>query len=132
MHTDNDAAVDVPWYEALACAVRDRRGDGDEGTTWVLFVDDERKIFVGMAIEPDGEIGQAEVDGLAEVIRGLDPPAVVVAVTRDEGEPLAADWRLWEELRGRLAVSRTELIDVVVVGRHSWWAVLGGRPDHAS
>jgi hypothetical protein len=50
-----------------------------------------------------------------------------------DGEPLAADWRQWEELRGRLAaLSRCELLDMVVVGERSWWALLGGRSNRAA
>jgi hypothetical protein len=37
----------------------------------------------------------------------------------------AEDRRLWEELRKRMAVARPELIDLVVVGEHSWWAAVG-------
>ena len=127
MHTDNEPAVDVSWYDVVADEVRGHCRADDEGTTWVLFVDGDGQTFIGMAIEPGGEIGEAEYDGLAQVIDVIGPPAVVVAVTREEGEPLAADWQLWEQLRERLT-DGTELIDVIVIGRHSWWAVVGGRP----
>lgn len=134
MHTDNEPAVDVSWYDAVADEVRGHCRDADEGTTWVLFIDGDGQTFIGMAIERGDEIGDeigaAEYDGLAQVIDEIGPPAVVVAVTREEGEPLAADWQLWQQLRARLT-GGTELIDVLVVGRHSWWAVVGGRPDRA-
>jgi len=33
---------------------------------------------------------------------------------------------------GRIeALTRTEFIDLVVVGAQSWWAVVGGRPEPA-
>jgi hypothetical protein len=49
----------------------------------------------------------------------------VRSTPRPDGQPRAEDWRLWEELRKRMAVARSELIDLVVVGEQSWWAAVG-------
>jgi hypothetical protein len=99
-----------------------------------MFADDEHVVRCGILLEPDGtEIGPLEYDNLAEIIDDLDLPAVLIAVARADGEPLAEDWRLWEEMRGRVAAfCRSELIDLMVIGERSWWAVGGGRPDRAA
>lgn len=112
------------WYDGIAHGVRLQSRPDDEGGTWVLFLDDERRPINGMAL-PAEELGPLELDGIVEVVDGIDAPAVIVAVPRSDGEPRAEDWRLWEELRQRMAVARSELIDLVVVGEQSWWAVVG-------
>jgi hypothetical protein len=121
------------WYERVVADLRDKIGPDDEATVWVLFVDEERHLRVGMAIESDGRVlGAPEFDSLTEIIDDIDPPAVLIAVSRVSGEPLPADRQLRQEMRGRLAaLTRAELIDVLVVGRHSWVA-LGGRSDRAA
>jgi hypothetical protein len=116
--------MDKGWYDGIAHGVRLQSTPDYEGGTWVLFLDDERRPINGMAL-PAEELGPLELDGIVEVVDGIDAPAVIVAVPRSDGEPRAEDWRLWEELRQRMAVARSELIDLVVVGEQSWWAVVG-------
>jgi hypothetical protein len=116
--------MDKGWYDGIAHGVRLQSTADDEGGTWVLFLDEERRPINAMAL-PAEELGPLELDGLAEVVDGVDAPAVIVAVPRSDGEPRAEDWRLWEELRKRMAVARSELIDLVVVGEQSWWAAVG-------
>jgi len=116
--------METSWYDEIAHGVRLRSTRDDEGATWVLFLDEDRRPINGMALPAD-ELGPLELDGLAQVVDGIDAPAVIVAVPRSSGEPRAEDWRLWEELRKRMAVARSELIDLVVVGEHSWWAAVG-------
>ena len=122
------------WYDEVAADLRRTFRPDDEGAVCVLFADEERVVYVGMIIEPDGtNVGPLEYDGLAHIIDGIDPPAVLIAVSRSDGEPLAEDWRLWEEMRGRIAaLCRCELIDLMVVGEYSWWAVAGGPPGRAA
>lgn len=122
------------WYDEVAADIRSKMQPDDEGCVWVLFADEDHVVQFGVAIESDGdEPGPLEFDGLAHIIDDIDPPGAIVAVTRADGEPLAADWRLWEGLRGRLAaLSRCELLDLVIVGERSWWAVLGGRSNRAA
>lgn len=126
--------LSASWYDGVATDVRSKMRPDDEGCVWVLFTDADHVIQVGVALESDGrELGELEYDGLSHIIGELDLPGVVVAVTRADGEPLAEDWELWEELRGRLAaLTRCELLDLVVVGERSWWAVLGGRSNRAA
>jgi hypothetical protein len=119
------SAMENSWYDGIAQGVREQARLDDEGGTWVLFLDEERRPINAMAL-PHEELGPLDYDGLAEVVDGVDAPAVVVAVPRFNGEPRAEDWRLWEELRKRMAVARSELIDLVVVGEQSWWAAVGG------
>ncbi len=132
----NEKHSELPatWYDDVAADVRGRMRSDDEGCLWVLFTDDEHVVQVGFALEPDGrELGEMEYDGLTHIIGELDLPGVVIAVTRADGEPLAEDWTLWEELGGRLAaLTRCVLHDLVVVGDRSWWAVLGGRSTRAA
>lgn len=116
--------MDKGWYDGIAQGVRLQCSADDEGGTWVLFLDEDRRPVNAMAL-PAEELGPLDFDGLALVVDGGDAPAVVVAVPRFDGEPRAEDWRLWEELRKRMAVARSELIDLVVVGEHSWWAAVG-------
>ena len=112
------------WYDEIAQGVRQQCRLDDEGGTWVLFLDEERRPINAMAL-PHEELGPLDFDGLAHVVNDVDAPAVIVAVPRFDGQPLAEDWRLWEELRSRMAVARSELIDLVVVGERSWWAAVG-------
>jgi hypothetical protein len=130
---DTDAVIDKRWYDCIADGIRRKRVGADEGTTWVLLLDAERVPVVGMAITPD-DAAQTDPawDGLAHIIGDVDPPAVVLAVTRGDGEPRPGDHRLWEAMRARLAVLRPELVDLIVVGERSWWAVLAGRDDLAA
>jgi hypothetical protein len=116
--------MDRGWYDGIARGVRLQSTPDDEGGTWVVFLDEDRRPMNGMAL-PAEVLGPLELDGLAEVVDGVDAPAVVVAVPRSDGQPRAEDWRLWEEMRARLAVARSELIDLVVVGEQSWWAAVG-------
>jgi hypothetical protein len=116
--------MDKGWYDGIALGVRLQRTPDDEGGTWVLFLDNDRRPVNAMALPAD-ELGPLELDGLARVVDSVDAPAVIVAVPRADGEPRAEDWRLWEELRKRMAVARSELIDLVVVGEQSWWAAVG-------
>jgi hypothetical protein len=119
--------MDESWYDEIALGIREQRRADDEGGTWVLLLDEQRRPINAMALPPAEGLGPLELDGLATVIDGVDAPAVIVAVPRSTVEPVAEDWRLWEEMRARLAVGRSELIDLMVVGRRSWWAVGGGR-----
>jgi len=112
------------WYDEIAQGVRRQCRLDDEGGTWVLFLDEARRPINAMAL-PHEEFGPLDFDGLASVVDEVDAPAVIVAVPRFDGQPRAEDWRLWEELRGRMAVARSELIDLVVVGERSWWAATG-------
>jgi hypothetical protein len=116
--------MDKGWYDEIAQGVRLQSSVEDEGATFVLFLDEDGRPMNGMAL-PAEELGPLELDGLAEVLDGVDSPAVIVAVPRSDGQPRAEDWRLWEELRKRMAVARPELIDLVVVGEQSWWAAVG-------
>src|ERR1700722_8986549 len=116
--------MDAGWYDGIAeGAGRKSRAD-DEGGTWVLFLDEDRRPVNAMALPPE-VLGPLELDGLVQVVDDVDAPAVVVAVPRSDGQPRAEDWQLWEELRKRMAVARPELIDLVVVGDLSWWAATG-------
>jgi len=117
-------AMEKGWYDGIAEGVRLQSTADDEGGTWVLFLDEERRPVNAMAL-PAEELGPLELDGLVEVVDGVDAPAVIVAVPRSDGRPRAEDWRLWEELRARMSVARPELIDLVVVGELSWWAAVG-------
>lgn len=112
------------WYDGIAEGVRLQSTADDEGGTWVLFLDKDRRPVNAMAL-PAEELGPLELDGLVQVVDGVDAPAVVVAVPRSDGQPRAEDWRLWEEMRKRMAIARPELIDLVVVGELSWWAAIG-------
>ncbi|MGH8891488.1 MAG: hypothetical protein ACRDV3_17210 [Acidothermaceae bacterium] len=134
MELNTDAAVDERWYDGVAAEIRSKLRPCDEGAVWVLFADECRVVQMAMAIEPDGtELGALEYDSLTQVIGDVDAPTVLIAVPRADGIPFASDWRLWEEMRGRLeALTRSELIDLVVVGAESWWAVIGRWPDRAS
>jgi len=117
--------MESSWYDGIAQGVREQARLDDEGGTWVLFIDEDRRPMNTMAL-PHEELGPLDYDGLAEVVDGVDATAVVLAVPRFNGEPRAEDWRLWEELRKRMAVARSELIDLVVVGEQPWWAAVGG------
>ena len=135
MPTDEPhSELSADWYDDIAADVRSKMQPDDEGCVWVLFTDADHVVRFGVAVEPDGrEPGPLEFDGLAHIIDDVDPPGAVLAVSRADGEPLAEDWRLWEELRGRVAArTRCELLDLVIIGERSWWAVRGGRSRRAA
>jgi hypothetical protein len=131
---ETSSELSASWYDDVAANVRGKMRSDDEGCVWVLFTDEEHVVQVGIALESDGRVlGEMEYDGLSHIIGELDLPGVVVAVSRADGEPLAEDWELWEQLRGRLAaLTSCELLDLVIVGEQSWWAVLGGRSNRAA
>jgi hypothetical protein len=116
--------MDKGWYDGIAEGIRLQSTADDEGGTWVLFLDEDGRPVNAMAL-PAEELGPLELDGLVQVVDGVDAPAVVVAVPRSDGQPRAEDWRLWEGLRRRMAVARPELVDLLVVGDLSWWAAVG-------
>lgn len=130
MELNAEASVDERWHDLVAADIRCNIEHGDEGAVWVLFADEQRVVQMAIAIGPAGdELGAVEFDSLAAVIDEVDAPAVLIAIPRADGMPLACDWRLWEEMRGRVeALTRSELIDLLVVGSQSWWAARGG-PD---
>lgn len=131
---ETPSKLSATWYDDLADDVRSKMQPDDEGCVWVLFTDEQHVVHFGVAFESDGRVlGDTEYDSLADIIGDLDLPGVAIAVTRSDGEPLAEDWRLWEELRGRLAaLTRCELHDLVIVGERSWWAAIGGRSNRAA
>ncbi len=146
MSVDEDI-FDKRWYDEVAREVRHNREGADEGTVWVLLVSIEGELMVAFAVTFDGEPGGSagghapgptpqsvgEVcDELAGILDEVDPPAVVLAVTRSDGQPQPGDWRLWEEMRTRTAALSTELVDLLVVGDRSWWAIDKGRDDFAA
>lgn len=130
MSSDMSGGMSSDWYDSIAVHVREQLDDDEEGSVCVLFLDDRGEPAVGLALPANEHIGEAELDGLVHIIDEIDPPAVAVAIPRDDGLPMASDWRLWRELRARLAAGRAEFIDLVVVGVCSWWAA--GRPDRAA
>jgi len=124
--------MDTDWYDLIAREVRTRRRCDDDGTVWLLFLDEGRRPTIGAVFPPATGIGAPEYDGLARMIDDIDPPGVVVVVPRFDGVPQVVDWRFWEELRARVVVTSCELVDLVVVGPRAWWALVGGRPDRAA
>ena len=73
--------MDKGWYDGIAYGVRLQSTPDDEGGTWVLFLDADRRPINAMAL-PAEELGPLELDGLVEVVDGVDAPAVIVAVPR--------------------------------------------------
>jgi hypothetical protein len=76
-------ALEKDWYDGIAHGVRLQRTPDDEGGTWVLFLDDDRRPVNAMAL-PAEELGPLELDGLAKVVDDIDAPAVIVAVPRSD------------------------------------------------
>ena len=65
------------------------------------------------------------LDAIAAINQHIARGPLTDGLVFDAGQPRPGDWRLWEELRQRMAVARSELIDLVVVGERSWWAAVG-------
>jgi hypothetical protein len=42
------------WYDGIAEGIRLQSTADDEGGTWVLFLDEERRPVNAMALSPDG------------------------------------------------------------------------------
>lgn len=111
------------WTHARVGEIRDRMSDDDEGTLWVLFLDDPRgEPLTGIAVDALAAEGAGydddALEGLAALLDEARPAAVLLAVSRASGTPHPADVRLLESLRARL-IGPTDVLDLIVVGRHT-------------
>lgn len=104
--------------------LRDLRGQltpRDEGSLWLLFLDEPRgevllaSAFAGAMAQVDAQMTRS----LVRIIGQVPAAAVLLAVPRTDGQPLAVDRRLWSDLE-RLDV--LPLVDLVVVGESDYWS----------
>lgn len=108
------------WMHARVREIRERMAPDDEETLWVLYFDDPNgEPATGSAIVDGARYDADGLRALAGVIDELRPPAVLLAVTRRSGTPRPSDARLLTDLR-QLLFGPTEVVDLLVVGRHTW------------
>ena len=113
------------WREERAREIRTQLSRWDEGSLWVLFLDDPHGAPL-LATPIEGamdEIDRQLAVNLAMLINEVGSKAVLLAVPRRRGTPAEADRQLWQRMRQLLADSPVELLDLLVVGsRHTWSA----------
>lgn len=136
LSTESFAALSLPivrqqtrrmgdWREDRAREIRTQLNPQDEGSLWVLFLDDPHgppllaTPIEGAMDEMDGQLA----GNLAMIINKVGSKAVLLAVPRRRGTPHKHDRQLWRDMQELLADSSIELLDLLVVGpRHTWSA----------
>jgi hypothetical protein len=103
------------------------------GSLTAVFVGADDRVVLELEI---GE-GTAHVDELflrhiEMLISDIGVAGVRIAVSRGAGRPTRIDRLLWRELNARLAGSETALLDLLVVGEHSWWSAVSNRVQELS
>jgi hypothetical protein len=112
------------WREERARDVRIQMGRRDEGSLWVLFLDDPHGAPL-LAMPIAGAMDQLDdllAVNLAMLINEVGSKAVLLAVPRRRGTPAAPDRQLWLHMQQLLAGSAVELIDLLVVGSRDTWS----------
>ena len=72
-------AMETGWYDGIAEGIRLQSTADDEGGTWVLFLNEDRRPVNALALSPDG-LEPLDLDGLVQIVDDVDAPAVIVAV----------------------------------------------------
>lgn len=114
------------WLEERVEDVRERLTADDEGSLWMLLLEDPSGEPV-IASAVDGAMAGMDSQltrNLAMIITEVGAKAVLLAIPRRTGRPHPVDRQLWSDLR-HLVGSSTELIDLVVVGDAAYWSAQG-------
>lgn len=112
------------WREQRGQEIRTQLNRRDEGSLWVLFLDDPHGAPL-LATPIEGAMGQVDrhlAVNLAMLINKVGSKAVLLAVPRRRGTPAEPDRQLWRDLQELLASSPVELLDLLVVGTHHSWS----------
>ena len=111
------------WRGERIAEIRGRLVANDEGALWLLFLDDPygEPIFASAIDGAMAEMDAQLTRNVAAIINELGVKAVLLAVPRRDGRPLSVDRQLWSDLQ-ILVDSSTELVDLLVVGRESFWS----------
>lgn len=112
------------WLDARVREVRRRLTSRDEGSLWLLFLDDPcGEVILAAAL--DGAMGSVDasmIRNLRQVIEGVPAPAVLLVVPRATARPLTAETALWRQLLAS-PPTNTELIDLLILGESDYWSV---------
>jgi hypothetical protein len=111
-------------------ALRRTCDDNDrEGLIRLLFVRDRGRVaLMQTAQETADSADQFLVRYLADMIRDVAAPAVVVTISRADGRATNVDRQIFTMLTAQLAATSTALLDVVALGADSAWSARRGRP----
>jgi len=113
------------WQDQRAREIRTQLDRGDEGSLWVLFLDDPHGTALLATPFEDAmdQVDRQLTASLATLIKEVGSKAVLLAVPRRRGIPQEPDRRLWREMQELLADWPIELLDLLVVGAlHTWSA----------
>jgi hypothetical protein len=118
-----DPRLMATWLCEHVSDVRTRLCPDDEGSLWLLFLDQLQGEAI-LATAFDGIVDPSNFQvtrGLRRIISEVPSPAVLLVVPRADGLPLAVDKELWIELTA-LPTPGTEFVDLVVVGAATYWS----------
>ena len=118
------------WREQRAKQIRTELRPRDEGSLWVLFLDDPHGAPL-LATPIEGamdELDRQLAENLAMVINSVGSAAVLLAVPRRRGLPAEPDHHLWQLMCELLADSPVKLLDLLVVGSRSTWSARASSP----
>lgn len=111
------------WLGTCVHEVRTRLTEDDEGSLWILFLDrPEGEVLTAVAF--DGAMEQIDAtmtDNLQRLITAVSAPAVLLVVSRIDGQPRSSDIELWQRFSGSRCLD-TELIDLLTVGKDNYWS----------
>jgi hypothetical protein len=95
----------------------------DEGSLWIMLFEDPHAAPVMATTVDDAMANLDEVllSNLARILGGLPAKAALLIIPRDDGRPRPVDRRLWSEVNARVH-GPIELLDLIVVGRSSYWS----------
>jgi hypothetical protein len=118
-----DPRLMATWLCGLVSDVRARLRPDDEGSLWLLFLDQvQGEVIVATAFDSTVDPSNFEVTrGLRRIISEVPSPAVLLVVPRADGLPLAVDKELWSELNAA-PTPGTEFVDLLVVGAETYWS----------
>lgn len=96
---------------------------------WVLLFDDPADApLTAMAVaDALAHMDDEMTRNLAHIIDEVPANAAVLVAPRDDGSPRAADRQLWEDLDVEPCGTKTQLLDLVVVGERGYWSARAER-----
>jgi hypothetical protein len=101
-----------------------------EGSLTAVFVGADGRVVLQVDIsEGTTCVDELFLRHVVMLIGDVGVAGVRLLVSRATGRPTRIDRLLWRELTARLAGSESTLLDVAVVGEHSWWSAAANRAE---
>lgn len=111
------------WLDDHVEAIRAHGSADDEGSLWMLLLDDPYGSPVVTSVVDDAmEHMDAHLTrNIAMILTEVGANAVLLAVPRQSGRPYDVDRRLWADLQSMVRPP-PEILDLVVVGDQAYWS----------